>query len=171
MTPHSPFILLVEPDPFERLQLTRILRDAGYHVTPTEEAEEALDLFVSHHQKIALVLWRARLLGAAGVRLRQSLRAVAPHVPVLALDEQSESYGVYAGHCLDGSSTLEEMLSKVQRFLRTPPTAAPQSTASEDPPSPATDEDAFVWPMPDEELDRLEKEERPARRAGSVFFR
>mgnify|MGYP001149444830 CR=1 FL=1 len=86
MDPQSPVILLVEPDPFGRLQLIRMLNDSGYSVRSAGEPSEAVDIFVADHPRIALVFWRARMLGGAGDQLREALQGIASDVPVLAVD-------------------------------------------------------------------------------------
>ena len=178
MERQSPFILLVEPDPFERLQLTRMLTGSGYRVTAVCEPDEALNVFVGHQRRIALVLWRARILGLAGDRLRDALHRIAFDIPILAVDEQS--YGAYAGQCLDGASTVEEILAKVRRYVpgstdtnarHAPPISSPDDVPEawgfDDPMASrasCSPDGAFAWPMPDEELARIETSEQRTRR-------
>jgi DNA-binding NtrC family response regulator len=114
-----PVILLIEPDPFERLQLIRMLSDSGYGVRSAGEPADALNIFATDHSQIALVLWRVRMLGVAGVRLREGMHRIASDVPVLAIDQHT--HGAYAGHCLDGASTLADILSNVRRHVPASP--------------------------------------------------
>jgi CheY-like chemotaxis protein len=165
-----PVILLVEPDPFERLQLILMLSDSGYGVRSAGEPADALNIFVTDHPQVALVLWRARMLGVAGEQLRDALHRIASDVPVLAIDQHT--YGAYAGHCLDGASTLAEILSKVRRYVPASPAGKqdlpvcpPDNVQAEWPydeprvlPSSSSADDAFAWPMPDEEVARIESE-------------
>jgi CheY-like chemotaxis protein len=172
-----PVILLVEPDPFERLQLIRMLSDSGYGVRSTGQPDEALDIFVTDRPRIALVLWRARVLGVAGIQLREALHRLASDVPILAIDQQS----AFAGHCLDGASTLAEILSKVRRCVPASPAgnhdlpACPADDVQEawsvdgHLASSSSPDDAFAWPMPDEEVARIESEEQRHRKRVSQY--
>jgi CheY-like chemotaxis protein len=155
-----PVILLVEPDPFERLQLIRLLSDSGYGVRSVGQPDDALSIFVRDHRRIALVLWRARMLGVAGVQLRQAIHRIASGIPVLAIDQHT--YGTYAGHCVDGASALAEILSRVRRYVPRSAAGGHELPAwSPSPPAPASSSaDAFAWPMPDEEVARIESEFR-----------
>ena len=208
MDRRPPSILLVEPDPFERLQLTRMLRDSGYGVTPVVEPDDAVNIFVVHHRQLALVMWRARILGAAGDRMQRAMQLIDSHVPVLAIDHHTHGSHV-GGHCLDGESTFAEILASVRRVL----TGSPASTSPagnpwraavtahpahppEDVPharsvkhgrsdddflgdfaddddgvvSSQADADAFAWPMPDEEIARIESDAgRPKRASASAY--
>jgi hypothetical protein len=111
------------------------------------------------------------MLGVAALQLREELQRIASDVPVLAIDQHA--YGANAGHCLDGASTLAEILAKVRRHVPTSPdgkedlpSRRPDDVLEEwsfDEPvassSPSSD-DAFAWPMPDEEVARIESEGR-----------
>ncbi len=76
-------ILVVEDENVARGWMTHLLRGSGYETIEASSAEEALEMFNSERDKIAMVLTDVFLPGKDGVELTEELLAVAPELPVL----------------------------------------------------------------------------------------
>ncbi len=78
-------ILLVEDEAAVRAVLKWQFEGMGYRVLQAATGEEALQLFASHPDAIALAVIDWRLPGMGGAQLYRSLRDVSPALPMIAL--------------------------------------------------------------------------------------
>lgn len=76
-------ILLVEDEPFVREATCSILENAGFEVLPTQDAQEATQVYEDCKRKIDLVMTDMVLPGRSGEQLGRDLQERSPRVAVL----------------------------------------------------------------------------------------
>jgi DNA-binding NtrC family response regulator len=81
--PRRRTILLVEDEPFVREATCSILESAGFEVLPTEDAQEAMEVYEACKRGIDLVMTDMVLPGRTGQQLGQDLQLRSPEIAVL----------------------------------------------------------------------------------------
>ena len=76
-------ILCLERAGAQREERAAVLKAAGYKVILTDDAREALRIFIS--QEVAAVLMDLRLGNGKKTSLRSEMNSIRPHVPIIAL--------------------------------------------------------------------------------------
>lgn len=116
-------ILLVEDDSLVRSFSQRALREQGYQVIDTENAEAALELFKTLTPLPALLITDVILPGLHGPALAEVLRQQIPNLPVLFCSGYSEQLMSETGHLAPGASLLQKpydahtLVSRVKEIL------------------------------------------------------
>jgi PAS domain S-box-containing protein len=95
-------ILVVEDDPAVRRVTVRALGAFGFTVVQASDAKEALAKLGSRPHGIDLVVSDMVMPGMTGLELREALRSVAPHLPVIFVSGYSAQ--VLADHGVDRDS-------------------------------------------------------------------
>ncbi|HVM09988.1 MAG TPA: EAL domain-containing protein [Acidimicrobiales bacterium] len=119
-------VLVVDDDPVSRAFETAILRSADYEVVECETAEAALDLLLSHHDEIDVVLFDNHLPGITGATAVTHLRAspATRRLPVILLTSdgavESRVAGLRAGadDYVVKPVSAEELVARVGARLR-----------------------------------------------------
>ena len=89
-------ILLVEDDPAVRETLAYGLRQEGYRVLQARNGWEALDLFNTHQQQIALIITDLIMPEMGGIGLGQRLQSTGAKTPVLYITGYHQDLEKYA---------------------------------------------------------------------------
>jgi CheY-like chemotaxis protein len=95
-------ILVVEDDPAVRRVTVRALGAFGFTVVQASDAKEALATLNRASHGIDLVVSDMVMPGMTGLELREALRGVAPHLPVIFVSGYSAK--VLADHGVDRDS-------------------------------------------------------------------
>lgn len=74
-------ILIVEDDPVQRRQMTRVLKEAGYETTDAATGNDALRIL--SEQAVHLIFSDLRMPGIGGAELLRRVRAQYPDIPVV----------------------------------------------------------------------------------------
>jgi len=82
-SPASTGILLVDDEAAVRTTTRRLLERNGWRVIEASNGEEAFALFLTHRDRLSVLLTDVRMPGVDGVELVRRVRHVAPEFPVL----------------------------------------------------------------------------------------
>ena len=104
-------ILVCEDEPQVLALVRRILEDAGYDVTGTQDPAEALDLAVTAAEPFDLLVSDVLMPGMSGPDLAERLRDERPGVPVLFMSG-------YAAESFEGSDWLRRSVLVSKPFAR-----------------------------------------------------
>jgi CheY-like chemotaxis protein/two-component sensor histidine kinase len=116
-------VLLVDDDEVVRLVCAELLRRAGHTVTALAQADEALGAVRADPGAFDLVVTDYNMPQVSGVQLAESLRVLAPSVPVVLisgyLDEAGRERAQRAGVCafIDKQHLAEQLLPEVRLAL------------------------------------------------------
>jgi hypothetical protein len=158
---HSPIILLIEDDEFDRITLTRLLRESGCRIMSVSDTADALDIFALNRSHIALILASLRLSDVQRIRLLEAVNRVDARTPVI-VGAPRPSHRPNSGEDSGRSAIFADLIASVLRRLDHP-AALPSTTVhhvSQAPPMPATHapnpDPVLSWPPGNEELDDIE---------------
>ena len=84
------FVLVVENEPFMREAVEDILDSVGIEVYSAEDGHKGVAAYLSHKDKIDLVILDMRLPGMAGAETLQMLRSINPSVKVIVASGYDE---------------------------------------------------------------------------------
>ena len=122
-TTNCEHILLVENDPSERNSVVKLLLDAGYQVSATGSAKEALVQFEHEQADFTLLFSNIVLPDKTGIELADRLRRINPALPVLLSSgyhgqrEKWENIDSMGYHFLQKPFTATALLAAVYDIL------------------------------------------------------
>jgi CheY-like chemotaxis protein len=123
---HSPGILVVDDEASVRTLLETALSRQGYSVWVACNGAEALSVYDSHRQEIALVLMDVRMPILDGPETLQALRQKVPDVQCCIMSGQSGKYtdeqiaALGAAHVFHKPFRLIEVLDVLERLTGGP---------------------------------------------------
>jgi CheY-like chemotaxis protein len=112
---NAPIILLIEDDEYDRVTLTRMLKEHGYGVI-SANGKAAVDTFAINHQRVALVLASTGLSDVERIKLDQALYRIDPFVPVVIAARRA-SHRPNSGEDSGRSTAFATLIGEVQRLL------------------------------------------------------
>jgi two-component system, cell cycle sensor histidine kinase and response regulator CckA len=83
-------LLLADDEPAVRSTTRRLLVRHGWRVIEAGNGEEAFALFLTHREKLSILLSDVRMPGVDGVELVRRIRAIAPTFPVVFISGYDE---------------------------------------------------------------------------------
>jgi CheY-like chemotaxis protein len=110
-------ILFVDDVEAVRITSTRLLERAGYTVLPAKSGAQALELFGTHVDTIALVITDISMPGISGSELAQRIRERAPTLPVILTSAYPHDTGDSSYIYLTKPFTAGVLLSAVKQAL------------------------------------------------------
>lgn len=106
--PQRPAVLLVEDEDAVREFVRLVLVQAGYNVTATADAGQALEAFRADPGRFGLVLSDVMMPGRSGVELVADLRALNPGVRVLFMSGYPGGSATQPVSLPEGAEVLEK---------------------------------------------------------------
>jgi two-component system, cell cycle sensor histidine kinase and response regulator CckA len=101
-------ILLVEDDQAVREVTVRVLKKHGYTILAAHTGSEALEIFESHKDQIALAITDLVMPGIPGIELAFELRSRNPQLPILFMSGYSKDAGRELGRFEPHTDYLEK---------------------------------------------------------------
>lgn len=115
-------ILIADDEETLRLILTRILTREGFEILVAENGKSALNLFLSHANKIDLLLLDNQMPEMSGIEAAEEIRKVAPDIPVLLISgncQKEDFSGSFRPNSFVQKPFLRaHLLSEIEKHLK-----------------------------------------------------
>jgi len=99
-------ILLADDEARVREPTAEVLEDFGYQVLLAEDGMEAMDLFHTHQEKIALVMLDVVMPRLGGLEAAAQIRSINREMPILFVTGYDKAHVLGKGHSIENSEII-----------------------------------------------------------------
>ena len=116
--PDTPVILVVDDEPMITLLLSEILRQAGYPVLSTVDANEALRICQNQDPQVMLAIVDCIMPGRSGPELAASLKKLQPGMRIMLMSGYTDAdLGAWDAPFLHKPFNVQSAVAAVQHAL------------------------------------------------------